>query len=89
MNTKLLFFFAIAVFAGALGCITLLLRKNIAYYLLSISLIAVLVQFVYNTFIQKDMEVTMLKMIWPILIILIAVFLVWFAKNSKSKGYFS
>jgi len=81
--------FAIAVFSGVLGCIFLLLRKNIAIYLLSISLVAVIAQFIYNTLIQTDMEVTMLKMIWPALIILIAVFLVWFAKNSKTNGYIS
>jgi uncharacterized membrane protein YhdT len=81
--------FAIAVFAGALGCIALLLKKKIAISLLFISLIAVLVQFVYNTIIQTDMEVTITKLVWPVLIIAIAIFLVWFSKDSKTKGYIS
>ena len=81
--------FAIAVFAGALGCIALLLKKKIAISLLFISLIAVLVQFVYNTIIQTDMEVTVAKLVWPVLIIAIAIFLVWFSKDSKTKGYIS
>lgn len=81
--------FAIAVFAGALGCIALLLKKKIAISLLFISLIAVLVQFVYNTIIQTDMEITVTKLVWPVLIIAIAIFLVWFSKDSKTKGYIS
>lgn len=81
--------FAIAVFAGVLGCISLLLKKKIAISLLYVSLIAVLVQFIYNTIIQTDMEVTAVKLVWPVLIIAIAVFLVWFAKDSKTKGYLS
>ena len=81
--------FAIAVFAGALGCIALLLKKKIAISLLYISLIAILVQFVYNAIIQTDMKVTVAKLSWSVLIIAIAIFLVWFSKNSKSKGYIS
>jgi len=81
--------FAIAVFAGALGCIALLLKNKIAISLLFISLIAVLVQFVYNALIQTDMEVTVVKLVWPVLIIAIAIFLVWFSKDSKTKGYIS
>lgn len=81
--------FAIAVFVGVFGCVALLLKKKIAISLLYISLIAVLVQFVYNTIIQTDMEVTAAKLVWPVLIIAIAIFLVWFAKSSKTKGYLS
>lgn len=53
--------FAFAVFAGTLGCIALLFRKHIAILLLYISLLAVLVQFVYNTLIQTDMKVLLKK----------------------------
>ena len=81
--------FAIAVFAGTLGCIALLLKKKIATSILFVSLIAVLVQFVYNTIIQTAMEVTVTKLVWPVLIIATAVFLVWFSKDSKTKGYIS
>ena len=42
--------FAIAVFAGALGCILLLLRKKLAYFVLLLSLISVLFQMGYITF---------------------------------------
>jgi len=81
--------FAIAVFAGALGCITLLLRKKSSIYLLILSLLAVIIQFIYNTLIQTFMKITVEKLVWPAVIIIIAVFLVWFAKDSKTKGYLS
>ncbi|MDP3313371.1 hypothetical protein [Lutibacter sp.] len=81
--------FAIAVFAGAFGSIGLLVRKKLATLLFAISLIAVLAQFTYNVFIQKFMEVGNERMIMPVMIILIAVFLVYFSKKSEEKGMIS
>jgi len=81
--------FATSVFAGALGGLTLLFRKKIAYTLLFISLIAVLIQATYNFFIQEFMPVENVQMIWSLVIILIAVFLVWFSNNAKNKGILS
>jgi len=81
--------FATSVFAGALGGLTLLFRKKIAYALLFISLIAVLIQATYNFFIQEFMPVENVQMIWSLVIILIAVFLVWFSNNAKNKGILS
>jgi len=81
--------FATSVFTGAFGSLTLLFRKKIAYALLIISLIAVLIQATYNFFIQKFMPVENVQMIWSLVIILIAVFLVWFSNNAKNKGILS
>jgi len=81
--------FAIAVFSGTLGCIALLLRKRSATILFFLSLIAVIAHFIRNVFMQKDMEVTATKMIWSVLVIAIAVFLVWYSKKSTSKGWIS
>ena len=81
--------FAIAVFLGTLGCIALLLRKRSATILFFISLIAVIAQFIRNVFMQKDMEVTATNMIWSVLVIAIAIFLVWYSKKSTSKGWIS
>ena len=81
--------FAISVFAGALGGLTLLFRKKIAYALLFISLIAVLIQATYNFFIQEFMPVENVQMIWSLVIILIAVFLVWFSKDALTKRILS
>ena len=81
--------FAIAVFSGALGCIALLLRKKMAIILFLVSLIAVVVQFVRNVFLQNDMEVTIQNMIWSVVVLVIAFFLVLYSKKSASNGWIS
>lgn len=81
--------FAIAVFAGVFGCVGLLMRKNWATILFVISLIAVIAQSTYNLFIQKFMEVPLQHMIWSLVVILIAIFLVWFSRNADKKGWIS
>lgn len=79
--------FAVAVFAGTLGCLLLLLKKSYAVILFWISLIGIVVQFSYNFLIQKDMPIPITHYIWPIVVFGIAIFLIWFAKRSKEKGY--
>ncbi|MFZ2284277.1 MAG: hypothetical protein WAV86_10410 [Lutibacter sp.] len=81
--------FAIAVFAGLFGCLGLLLRKKWATILFVISIIAVIAQSTYNLFIQKFMEVPLQHMIWSIVVIVIAIFLVWFSSNATKKGWVS
>lgn len=82
--------FAIAVFSGVLGCFFLLLRKNIANLLFKLSLLAVIIQTIYNLFINEgkefygSFEYSML-----ILIPVFAIFLVWYAKTSTAKGWIS
>ena len=79
--------FAIAVFAGFFGSIFLYLKKKLAASLLMLSLIGVFVQMYYNFFMSKSMEVFGLgSAIMPILVILIAVFLVWYTRNLQSNG---
>ncbi|PKV51246.1 hypothetical protein ATE84_3320 [Aquimarina sp. MAR_2010_214] len=81
--------FAIAVFAGAIGCIALLLRKKWASPLLLLSLIAVLAQATYNFFLQNFVQLSGNRVIMPIIVIIVAIFLVWFSRNSKAKGLIS
>ena len=81
--------FAIAVFSGTLGCIALLMRKKWATILFLVSLIAVIAHFIRNVFIQTDMEVSAVNMIWSIVVLLIAIFLVWYSKKSFSNGWIS
>jgi len=81
--------FAIAVFAGTFGCFALLLRKKIAFALFILSLIAVLLQGTYNFHIQEYMPVEGVQMIWTTVIILIALFLVWFSKDAIKKNIVS
>lgn len=80
--------FALSVFGGTLGCIALLLRQGWAVWLFVISLLSVLAQMYYAFFVSRSFEVFGPGMvIMPILIIVIAIFLVWFARMSKGKGW--
>ncbi|WP_282079076.1 hypothetical protein [Aquimarina algiphila] len=81
--------FAIAVFAGALGCIALLIKKKWASTLLILSLIGVLAQTTYNFFLQDFIPLSGARIIMPIIVVVVALFLVWFSKNSTSKGWIS
>ena len=82
--------FAIAVFSGVLGCLFLLLRKNIANMLFKLSLLAVIIQTIFNLFINEgkefygSFEYSML-----ILIPVFALFLVWYTKSASKKGWVS
>lgn len=73
--------FALAVFGGALGCILLLARKKVAYYLFIISFICATIQQVY---LLTSVELSSIVM--PIMIIIICGFLVWYSKKSTSDG---
>ena len=80
--------FAIAVNAGAVGCLLLLLRKALALPVLVLSLVAVLVQMYHNFFISNAMEVMgAAAVIGPAFVIIIGIYLVWFANDAKSKGW--
>ena len=81
--------FAIAVFAGFIACIGLLLRKKWAVSLFVLSFIGVLVQQIYNFFIQDFVELTGQRLYMPIIIVIIAGFLMWYSKGLKEKGILS
>ena len=79
--------FAIAVFAGAIGSVLLLLKKKLASPILILSLLGIFVQMYYNFFISKSMEVYGPgSMVMPIFVILVGVFLVWYAKKLQIEG---
>lgn len=76
--------FAIAVFCGALGALSLLLRKKWAYFLFVISAFGAIIQHIY-LFINVEMSGTQLVM--PLMVILVCLFLIWYAKNSIQKDW--
>jgi hypothetical protein len=76
--------FAIAVFAGVLGAILLLLRKKWATNFWIISLVAVILQMGYALITDQASNVVM-----PIMVIVFAFFFLWFSKKSESKGWIS
>lgn len=80
--------YAIAVWAGALGCIGLLMRKKWARTLLLISLIGILAQQVYQFFMSNTFEVLGSEaMLLPGMVTVIGILLVLFAKRAEKKGY--
>ncbi len=79
--------FAIAVWFGAAGCIGLLLRKKWAKSALGLSLIGVLVQTGYGFFMTNASEVygQAQAVIIPLMVIVIAIFLIFFARLAERK----
>ena len=72
--------FAVAVFGGTLGAIGLLLRKTWARLMFIISFVGLVVQASYNFLLSETFDVLGSgAMLMPILVIVIAVFLIWFA----------
>jgi len=82
--------YAIAVFGGALGCILLLLRKKLAGSLFLISLVGIVLQMSYNIFMSKAADVYGPgDMIMPAMVMLIGIFLFWYAKKKTATGILS
>ncbi|MBT8244753.1 MAG: hypothetical protein HKP48_06165 [Winogradskyella sp.] len=76
--------FAIAVFAGIVGALCLLIRKKMAYILFVLSALGAIIQHIY-LFITVEMTGTQLVM--PILVIAVCLYLIYFAKNSIKKNW--
>ena len=78
--------FAIAVFAGFLGCLLLVFKKSIAVLTLVLSLVAVLVQQFNFIFLQNGFDyVDSSAKSMTIMIVVVAFLLVWLAQHAKSK----
>ena len=82
--------FALAVNCGALGCLLLLLKKNLAANFLQLSLVGVLAQMYHAFFMTNSFEVFGLgKMVMPVLVIVIAIYLVTLAAKAKARRWVS
>jgi hypothetical protein len=80
--------FATAVFAGTIGSLLLLLRKAVAVPVFILSLVAIVVQMFHNLFIADTVNVMGAPAVaFPVLVIVIAVFLVWYSQTAKKKGW--
>lgn len=76
--------FAIAVNGGALGCLLLLLKRNLAGLFLQLSLAGVLVQMYHAFFISKSIEVFSTgDLVMPVMVIVIAIYLVMLAAKAR------
>ena len=80
--------FAIAVFAGILGALALLLRKKIAKTLFIISLIAIVAQMYHNLFVIDSVAIYGPgAAIMPIVVLVFALFLLWYSKFADKKNW--
>ena len=80
--------FAIAVNGGVLGCLLLILKKNLAGLFLQLSLAGVLVQMYHAFFISNNLEVFGPgAMVMPVMVIVIAIYLVTLAAKAKARKW--
>jgi hypothetical protein len=82
--------FAVAVNCGVLGCLLLLLKRNLAGLFLQLSLAGVAVQMFHAFFISNSFEVFGPGgMVMPGMVIVIAVYLVMLAAKAKANNWTS
>lgn len=82
--------FAIAVFGGVIGSILLLLRNKLATLLFTASLLGVIAQQFYSFVIARVQDVSAGNiMIFPAIVFIIAVLLLWFSRSCAQKGWIS
>jgi len=81
-------FYGLATVGGFLGCIGLLLRKRWALGMFVLSLFGVVVQQAHSIFLTNAVEVfgNATAIYFPVLILVIAIFMIWFTKNCITKG---
>jgi hypothetical protein len=81
--------FAVCVFAGALGCFLLLLRKSAAYYLFIASLLGVIVTMIHTTNVASSTTRLSFPEIFVMILMpmIVAVFLIWYSKFAERKGW--
>ncbi|MDX2428270.1 MAG: hypothetical protein QNK22_06230 [Xanthomonadales bacterium] len=82
--------FAVAVNFGALGCVLLLLKRNLAGLFLQLSLAGVLVQMFHSFFMSKSFEVFGPGgLVMPLMVIVIAIYLVVLAAKARTNHWTS
>ncbi len=80
--------FAVAVFAGTLGCLLLLTRKSWAVPVLVLSLAGVAVQMLHAFFLSPAIEVLGPSgLVMPILVTVAAIFLIWYARRARARDW--
>jgi len=83
--------FAIAVFGGVLGCLLLLLKKFLSFYVFVASLIGVIVAHIHTFRVANPMSnFSSFEVVLMILMpLIVALFLIWYSKYAESKGWIS
>ena len=82
--------FAVAVVGGVLGCIALLFRQSWAVLLMWVSLFGIVVQISHSILLGDGIAVFgAAGLALPLMTLVIAVALLWFAKYSANRGWLS
>lgn len=80
--------FAVAVFGGVVGCLLLLVRSRWAFPVLMLSLLGVAAQMTQAFLIANSYEVYGPPgLITPALVLTFSLFLVWFARRARARGW--
>jgi len=80
--------YAIAVNAGALGCVLLLVRQSWAYLVLVVSFAGIVIQNLYGYFMGGAVEVYGAAGVGlSVAVLAIGVFLIWYTKGATDKGW--
>lgn len=80
--------FAVAVFGGVVGCLLLLVRSRWAFPVLVLSLLGVAAQMTQAFLIANSYEVYgPAGLIMPALVLTFSLFLVWFARRARARGW--
>lgn len=81
--------FAVGVIIGSLGCLLLLFRKSAAIYFFIASLLGIILTMIHTTRVSimiikfNPFEIIMM-IVMPLLV---ATFLIWYAKKAEKKGW--
>lgn len=81
--------YAIAIFAGLLGAIGLLVRRSWATPAFGVSLVAVVVQFAYTFWVMDAIRLLGAAQVvpFPLVIFAIGAFLLWFSRRAGQRGH--
>ena len=81
--------FAIGVFGGAIGCLLLLLRKSIAFYVFVASLLGIIVTMIHTINVaSSEIGFSLSEIIVMILSpIIVAAILIWYTKLAVGKSW--
>ena len=80
--------YAIGVFGGTLGSLGLLLLQRWALPVLTASLVGIVVQMGHALFMTELLAVRGgIAAVLPLMIVVVAAYLVWFARSAQAKGW--
>lgn len=79
--------FAVAVFGGVLGCLLLLLRKSVSYYVFILALIGPLVTMIDALKLSGSTAAPVEFLIGNLSQLAVAAFLLWYSKLAGRKGW--